>query len=265
MPTAGLRDHDRQQQRQGGERQHAAAARWPSSRPPAAARCRGDGLPGEARSAAGGRRGARSAAMVEAPRSTSTRVVKPKAAMVLAQNSRPRLAERVRTVFQVPCWSSLAKMSPATTAVSSGSTHWPAKPSTSSGHREAVVVANRPKRVSLGGRAWAWSTSTTGDRRQQGQGQDRPGPRLGAQLAHLPAQRRRRGRRCGTTAPAAARRGGGIAVGGDVALIGHLRRLVGEHEEQRLQRRAGRGEGPQPDVRAHQRGDVRRQRAPAGR
>ena len=76
------------------------------------------------------------------------------ATTTLAQKSRERLVERVSTVFQVPCWSSLAKMSPATIAVSSGSSHWLAKPRTSSAIAKPFSVAKRPNRVSLGGRDW---------------------------------------------------------------------------------------------------------------
>ena len=61
--------------------------------------------------------------MVEVASSVSTSTAKPHAVAVLAQKIRARLVDRVRMVFQVPCWSSLAKMSPATMAVSSGSTH----------------------------------------------------------------------------------------------------------------------------------------------
>lgn len=79
----------------------------------------------------------------------------------LAQNSRDRLIERVSTVFQVPCWSSLAKMSPATIAASSGSTHWEAKPSTRRAIANPFSVANRPNSVSFGGRGWECTTTTT--------------------------------------------------------------------------------------------------------
>ena len=99
--------------------------------------------------------------MVDAPSSTTTSTAKPAAATVLAQNSWDRLAERVSTVFQVPCWSSLANTSPATTAVSSGSTHWVAKPRTSRARANPFSVANRPKSVSFGGRDWPWTTTTT--------------------------------------------------------------------------------------------------------
>ena len=58
--------------------------------------------------------------------------------IVFAQKIWVRLTERVSTVFQVPFWSSLAKMSPATIAVSSGSTHWPAKPRIRSGTDQPV-------------------------------------------------------------------------------------------------------------------------------
>ena len=60
------------------------------------------------------------------------------AVIVFAQKIWVRLTERVSTVFQVPIWSSPAKMSPATSAVRSGSTHWPAKPRISSGTDQPV-------------------------------------------------------------------------------------------------------------------------------
>ena len=71
-------------------------------------------------------------AMVETASRTSVMSANPVAMSVLAQNMLERLVDRVSTVFHVPCWSSLAKMSPATIAVSRGSTHWEAKPRTSS-------------------------------------------------------------------------------------------------------------------------------------
>ena len=172
------------------------------------------------------------------------------AATVLAQNSCARLVERVSTVFQVPCWSSLAKMSPATIAVSSGSTHWAAKPRTSRASAKPFSVANRPKRVSLGGRDWPWMTTTIGDRRER---RRRAGQRLGAalraQLADLPAQR---GAEAGR-----GRAAGRVRVGAAAAVVVGRRSsrtclesarpvpavglVVGEHEEQRLQRRLGSG------------------------
>jgi hypothetical protein len=78
---------------------------------------------------------------VEAPRTRRTTIAKPMAATVLATKNDVRPTERVRIVFQVPWWSSLAKMSPATMAVSSGSTHWAAYASTSSASENPLVVA----------------------------------------------------------------------------------------------------------------------------
>ena len=97
---------------------------------------------------------------METASTASTIVAKAKAVMVLAQKRRLRLVERVSTVFQVPCWSSLAKTSPATMAVSSGSTHCAAKPSTSSDRANPLSIAKRPNRVSFGGRDCPWMTTT---------------------------------------------------------------------------------------------------------
>ena len=95
--------------------------------------------------------------MVEAASSGSTiRRSRPRSRP--GPEDRARLVDRVRMVFQVPCWSSLAKMSPATMAVSSGSTHWVANPRTSSARANPLSVANRPNSVSLGGRDWPWMT-----------------------------------------------------------------------------------------------------------
>ena len=107
-------------------------------------------------------------AMVEAASSTSATRAKTHATTALAQNSLARLVERVSTVFQVPCWSSLAKMSPATIAVSRGSTHCEAKPRTSSAIAKPFSVANRPKSVSFGGRDWLWTMTTTAIGRDDG-------------------------------------------------------------------------------------------------
>ncbi len=90
--------------------------------------------------------------IVETASRAITSVAKPPAVRVLAQKIRPRLVERVSTVFQVPCWSSLAKTSPATMAVRRGSNHCEAKPSTSSARANPLPVANRPNSVSFGGR-----------------------------------------------------------------------------------------------------------------
>jgi hypothetical protein len=100
-------------------------------------------------------------ATVEAASTIRTTTANPAAVRVFAQKSCPRLAERVSTDFQVPCWSSLAKMSPATIAVSSGITHCAANPRTSSARANPFRVANRPNSVSFGGRDWPWMTTTT--------------------------------------------------------------------------------------------------------
>ena len=188
----------------------------------------------------------------------------------------PRLVDRVSTVFQVPCWSSLAKMSPATTAVSSGSTHCAAKPSTSSARAKPLSVANRPNRVSLGGRDWPVDDHHDQDRAAA------TAPIRTAVARHWARSLRtsqRSGGEQGLAGAGAPRGRGrchgahGARVGSVVgclrccvgAVVGESGRLgvVGEHEEQRLQRGLGLVEREQVDAGAHQR--RRRTPRPSGR
>ena len=82
--------------------------------------------------------------------STRPAVANVSAARYLPANSSPRLRDRVRIVFQVPKWSSAEKMSPATTAVPTGSSHWPPNPRITIGTANPEVCSHWPNAVSLG-------------------------------------------------------------------------------------------------------------------
>src|SRR2546430_10256127 len=76
------------------------------------------------------------------------------AARVLPRKTSPREHDRVRTVFQVDCRSSLAKMSPATTLAINGNPAMPAKPSTTNGIANPDEWTHRPNSESAGTEDW---------------------------------------------------------------------------------------------------------------
>ena len=92
--------------------------------------------------------------------STSSATANVSAARNLPAKSWPRLCERVRIVFQVPNRSSLEKMSPATTAVSTGPTQAAPKPSTTIGIAKPELCTHWPNAVSPGVALCTCSTAT---------------------------------------------------------------------------------------------------------